>query len=107
MPPINFDQVNEKSVEQTSQSDTYNSYTVKRENDRNSKRRKNRQNSQSIAGVVNQVLNQDLGKSITDSLNEGAEKSEENKIVINRHNTRKRLKSKESINLDVKEFFQK
>lgn len=107
VPPINYNQLTEKSVEQTSQSDKNNSYIVGHNYKRNRNRRKNRQNSQSIAGVVNQVLNQDLGKSITDSLNEGAEKSEENKTIINPHNTRKRLKSKESINLDVKKFFQK
>ena len=62
VPPINYNQLTEKSVEQTSQSDKNNSYIVGRNYVRNKKakeRRKNRQNSQSIAGVVNQVLNQD------------------------------------------------
>ena len=105
MPPINCNQLNEESVEQTSQS--YKNGSNRSKKLRQNQSRKNRQNSQSIAGVVNQVLNQDLGKSITDSLNEGAEKSEENKTIINPHNKRKRLIPKESINLDVKEFFQK
>ena len=74
---------------------------------KNRKGMKERQEEKEVQLPMDPDVKHDLGKSIKDALQEDIDKSVEYINRIENPNKRTRLKVKQSINLDVKNFFEK